>query len=79
MGWIEEGRHAGYKTVEGRELLAAVRIALTALDAEMRSPSTAERGKRIGLICNALELAADIYDRFGEKDRQRKAAKEREV
>jgi hypothetical protein len=65
-----------YKTVEGRQLLAAVREAVRLIDEEMAHPSTVERGKRISAVMNALEVAADIYDLYGEKDRRRPAAVE---
>lgn len=35
------------------------------LDAEMKKPSTVERGKRIAKICNHLELHKDLAKRFG--------------
>ena len=60
-----------YKTVEGRELLASVREAVRLLDIEMKKPPSMERGGRIGAICTGLEMAADRYDLFGEKDRRR--------
>jgi hypothetical protein len=59
-----------YKTKEGRELLASVRMVLSAMDNAMRGPSTPERGRRIGQIMTALDLAADRYDLFGEKPRK---------
>jgi hypothetical protein len=61
-----------YKTVEGRQLLAAVRQAVLLIDEEMKKPPSNERGRRIGQITSALEMAADSYDLFGEKDRRRK-------
>lgn len=64
-----------YKTIEGRELLAAVRSALKLLDAEMTKPASVERGERIASICSGLELAADRYDLYGEKDRRRRKCK----
>ena len=42
-----------------RELSGAVSEALTLLDSEMRKPSDAGRGKRVALICNALDLVND--------------------
>ena len=61
-----------YKTIEGRQLLASVREVLAAVDVEMCKPSTVERGKRLAVIMNLLEMAADSYDLFGEKDRRKK-------
>ncbi len=61
-----------FKTVEGRQLLSDVREALRLMDEAMREPSTAYRGQQIGKIMTALEMAADRYDLFGEKDRRRK-------
>lgn len=60
-----------YKTVEGRALLKAVREALSQMDKVMRISSTVERGKQIGQIMTFLEMQADCYDLFGEKDRRR--------
>jgi hypothetical protein len=60
-----------YKTIEGRALLAAVREFLRLLDEEMKKPSSVYRGQRVGQLSNALELAADRYDLFGEKDRRK--------
>ena len=48
-----------------RALVRDVREALAMIDAEMRGPSTVERGKRIASICNTLELANDCGERFG--------------
>lgn len=73
-GEYAERAKRNYKTAEGKQLLAAVRIALGLLDAEMDSPSTPERGKKIAAIINNLEIAADQYDLYGEKDRRRISA-----
>ena len=48
-----------------RELTRAVTQALAALDAEMKKPSTNERGQRIAKISNFLELQNDLAKRFG--------------
>jgi len=48
-----------------RELIAATRVAIRAIDAEMNKPSTFERGQRIARITNALEFATDSAERFG--------------
>ena len=69
--YAERGKKS-YKTVEGRKLLASVREAVRLLDQEMKTPASPERGKRIGAICTGLEMAADAYDLFGEKNRQRR-------
>lgn len=71
-GRFSEDAKKSYKTVEGRALCSAVREALRLIDLEMHGPSTDVRGKRIAEICNALELVADRYELFGEKDRRRK-------
>ena len=42
-----------------------VLICLDAIDAEMKKPSDANRGKRIATICNALEMVNDQI-RYGE-------------
>lgn len=48
-----------------RELTEAVKACLDALDAEMKQPSTVDRGRRIAQICNKLNIANDIARRFG--------------
>lgn len=40
-------------------LVANVRLALDAIDAEMKNRESPERGKRIAKICNALDMAND--------------------
>jgi hypothetical protein len=60
-----------YKTAEGRAFLAGVRKFIKELDIEMKRPSDNARGHRIAAITNSLELAADRYDLFGERDRRR--------
>lgn len=40
-------------------LVKAVEAHLSALDAEMRLPSSNERGMRIARICNTLEVAKE--------------------
>jgi hypothetical protein len=69
--YVERAKR-NYKTVEGREFLAAVREFLRLLDVEMKAPSSIERGRRVGQLASGLEMAADRYDLFGEKDRRRK-------
>lgn len=73
-GRYAEDAKRNYKTVEGKALLAAVREFLRLLDEEMKKPSSNERGGNIGRLASSLELAADRYDLFGEKDRRRKGA-----
>lgn len=70
-GRYAEDAKKSYKTVEGKQFLAAVREFLKLLDAEMKAPSSNERGQRVGALAGALEFAADRYDLFGEKDRRR--------
>jgi len=48
-----------------RNLTAVVTRAIADIDAEMRTPSTADRGKRIAQICNRMQLANDMAKRFG--------------
>lgn len=48
-----------------RDLSAVVGQCVTALDAEMKQPSTVARGSRIANITNALQLQNDIARRFG--------------
>ena len=52
---------------EARSFIASVRNHLRDLDAEMLNPSTAERGKRIAALSNALEMAVDSFEHFGIK------------
>jgi hypothetical protein len=42
-----------------KQLSSIVSKCLVAIDAEMALPSTPERGKKIALICNALDMAND--------------------
>jgi len=48
-----------------KELTKTVKVCVRALDSEMKKPSDYERGKRVALICNELELANNISLRFG--------------
>jgi hypothetical protein len=48
-----------------KELTVAVKQALRAIDAEMKKPSTYERGQRIGAIVGTLEFASDRARHFG--------------
>lgn len=48
-----------------RDLTETVTRCLVALDAEMKTPSTLQRGSRISNISNALNLQNDIAKRFG--------------
>jgi len=58
-----------------KELTEAVTRALNALDIEMRQPSSPERGKRIGQICNSLNYSNDMALHFGLGLPLKKAAK----
>lgn len=69
-GQYAERAKGSYKTVEGRALLSAVRRALALLDEQMKKPASYERGAKIASILSALELSADRYDLYGEKDRR---------
>lgn len=51
--------------VELRKLANATTIALDAMDAEMKTPSDVNRGKRIAAILNELNLAHDGARHFG--------------
>ena len=46
-------------------LTGSVAQALSLIDAAMRWPSTVERGERIAMICNALDMANDSAMHFG--------------
>jgi hypothetical protein len=48
-----------------RDLTRTVDRALSILDAEMRGPSTVERGERVAAIANGLDLQNQIAKRFG--------------
>lgn len=48
-----------------KELTETVALALTAIDIEMRKPSTHQRGSNIAKICNFLEMANDRTMHFG--------------
>jgi hypothetical protein len=56
-------------------ITTAVRTFIDALDREMKTPGTVERGKRIAKLANALEMANDQARYFGlgidyRKDKQ---------
>ena len=63
------------------ELCGDVECFLAALDAEMKNPSSHERGQRIGKLATALEIANDSAKRFalgmplGKKIRPREAGR----
>ena len=46
------------------DLVHSIEEFLRLLDAEMRKPSDAERGRRIARLTNALEMAKDGFVRF---------------
>ena len=73
-GRYSKDAERNYKTVEGRALLAAVREFLRLIDSEMKVPQRYTRGweSKMARLANGLEIAADAYDLFGEKDRRRK-------
>lgn len=48
-----------------RSLVKAVEAYLRWLDAEMKQPSSPQRGKRIAEASNALEMVKDMAKRFG--------------
>ena len=48
-----------------KELTTVVQMHLRDLDAEMQKPSDNQRGKRIAILCNALEIANDRARHFG--------------
>lgn len=48
-----------------RELTSGVLHWLHALDTEMKKPSSAERGRRIAAILNALDMANDVAMHYG--------------
>lgn len=48
-----------------KALTAAVMKTIAAIDAEMKRPSTPDRGKRIAAITNALEIENDKARYFG--------------
>jgi hypothetical protein len=48
-----------------RLLSAAVKVSLDALDETMTKAPTHERGRRVASICNGLDMARQMADRFG--------------
>lgn len=62
---VAERRKARELKKHLRDLTATVSQCLAALDAEMKEPSTVQRGSRIANISNALNLQNDIAMRFG--------------
>lgn len=58
-------KHGKYYEGQLRELTQTVTRVASALDQEMRRPSSFERGKRIAKIINALEWANDCARHFG--------------
>jgi hypothetical protein len=48
-----------------RDLTAAVAAHLEEIDREMRGPARHDRGRRIAVLCNRLNLANDMAQRFG--------------
>jgi hypothetical protein len=48
-----------------RALVRDSRIAVRLLDEEMAKPASAERGRRIARITNALRMSVDMAERFG--------------
>lgn len=50
---------------ELEKLTVVVRSVVARIDAEMKSPSTPDRGRRIAALTNELELANDVARRYG--------------
>jgi predicted oxidoreductase len=79
--WEEEARKNRKEVLKYRkdlkELVTLIDAALTAIDVEMKKPSTMERGKKIARICNALEFKKDEVRFFtlGEKLNLKKVRK----
>ena len=48
-----------------KELTSAVTGFIVALDTEMQTPESHERGNRIALLANKLDLANDMARHFG--------------
>lgn len=65
----EELRHAKRVQRELRNYLRAVTVsvdvAIVKLDMEMKGPSNVERGRRVSVILNALDLVNDQARHFG--------------
>ena len=55
---------------EVRELVAACKTGLAAIDKAMVGPSTEQRGKNIAAACNHIDMAVQIIERFGIKERK---------
>lgn len=58
-----------------RTLISATEAAINLIDAEMKKPSTAERGSRVAEILNSLELSKDIAKRYGLTAKKRTTTK----
>ena len=66
------------------ELTVAVRKSLDAIDMIMKGPSTVERGKRMAVVSNFLEIANDRARYFGlginyRKDKMTRLSGQKEV
>ncbi|HUD75671.1 MAG TPA: hypothetical protein VMQ76_11415 [Terracidiphilus sp.] len=62
---------------EVRDLTAACKNHLAWMDHHMKQPSTVERGKLIAEACNRLDMAVQIIERFGIKERRPRTTKEK--
>ena len=60
---------------EVRDLIAACKNHLAWMDRHMKQPSTVERGKLIAEACNRLDMAVQIMERYGIKERKSRAAR----
>lgn len=59
-----------------RDLVNVVERAVERIDAEMRKPSSPERGQAVAGITNALDLQKDLARRFGLGDAPKKRGKQ---
>lgn len=56
-----------------RLLIKSVEAYVKMVDAEMKKPSSVERGERIAELTNSLDMSKDIAKRFGVPDGRKKS------
>ncbi len=66
--WVADRRTIKTLRKSLKDLVSACEQSISALDAEMKKPSTPERGGRVAKITNFLELQKDMSKRFGLGD-----------
>ena len=66
--WVVDRREMKKLRKSLKALVSACEQSISALDAEMKKPSTPERGGRVAKITNFLELQKDMSKIFGLGD-----------